>query len=311
MALNTPSPVNALGQTNAEVLAQERVYAGEVLSAFAKKTMAENFVHKKTLNSGISMKFPIVGVGKKEDVKTHTVGEEISLNTKQAGEVVITLNQLEYDSVLIDNKEKKILDYDITSPFTKSLGQSLADKLDYTLFGHLRTAVETLGIAGQPDGSWIANTVIASGATAEERGNAHIDAIFLANANMDENNVPAEGRLYITTAMAWYDISQATKTRSKDFTTKNGGIDGFSYDVIWIGNTMVMKSNNLTLTDNFIGYLFTAEAIGLVTLVTPITESTYQETRFANLITARYCYGSGVLNAGLVIGVRTSAVALP
>lgn len=39
--------------------------------------------------------------------------------------------------------------------------------------------------------------------TAEQRGNALISQIHLANAKMDENNVPAEGRIFITTAMDW------------------------------------------------------------------------------------------------------------
>lgn len=303
----TPSPVNALGQSNAEALAQTRVYSGEVLSAFSANTVMTKFVMKKTLTSGISMEFPITGVGKKEDVHTHTAGEDITINTTNADTVVIPLNALEYDSAFIDNKQKRILHWDITSPVTKKLGTSLAQKLDYTLAGLLPVACVTLGKAGQPNGSYLGDVLIGDMTkTAEVRGNALISAIHLANAKMDENNVPAEGRIFITTAMDWYDISQATKTRSRDYTTKNGGLDSFSFEVIWIGNTMCIKSNNLTLTNNFRGYLFHSDAIGLVELISPITESNYLPLKFGNLITARYCYGAGILNAGLVVGIRNS-----
>ena len=308
----TPSPVNDLGQTNAEALAQTRVYSGEVLSAFSANTVMTKFVMKKTLTAGISMEFPITGVGKKEDVRTHVAGEDITINTTNADTVIITLNALEYDSAFIDNKQKKILHWDITSPVTRKLGQSLAQKLDYTLAGLLRTACEMEGKAGQPDGSYIGNIIIGDMTkTAEERGNALIAQIHLANAKMDENNVPSAGRVLITTAMDWYDISQATKTRSKDYTTKNGGEDSFSFEVIYIGNTMCIKSNNLTLTDNFRGFLFHHDAIGLVELISPITESNYLPLKFGNLLTARYCYGAGVLNAGLVVGIRNSVTPLP
>lgn len=308
----TPSPVNDLGQTNAEALAQTRVYSGEVLSAFSANTVMTKFVMKKTLTSGISMEFPITGVGKKEDVKTHTAGEDITINTTNADTVIIPLNALEYDSAFIDNKQKKILHWDITSPVTRKLGQSLAQKLDYTLAGLLRTACEMEGKAGQPDGSYIGDIIIGDTTkTPEQRGNTLIAQIHLANAKMDENNVPSAGRIFITTAMDWYDISQATKTRSRDFTTKNGGEDSFSFEVIWIGNTMCIKSNNLTLTDNFRGFLFHPDAIGLVELISPITESNYLPLKFGNLLTARYCYGAGVLNAGLVVGIRNSVTPLP
>lgn len=308
----TPSPVNELGQSNAEVLAQTRVYAGEVLSAFSANTVMTKFVMKKVLTSGLSMEFPITGVGKKEDVLTHVAGEDITINTTNADTVVIALNALEYDSAFIDNKQKKVLHWDITSPVTKKLGTSLAQKLDYTLAGFLPVACVTLGKAGQPDGAYTGDIIIGDMTkTPEQRGNAIIGQIHMANAIMDENNVPAEGRIYITTPMDWYDISQATKTRSKDYTTKNGGEDSFSFEVIYIGNTMCIKSNNLTLTNSFRGFLFHPDAIGLVELISPITESNYLPLKFGNLITARYCYGAGILNAGLVVGVRNSVTPIP
>lgn len=303
----TPSPVNDLGQTNAEALAQTRVYSGEVLSAFSANTVMTKFVMKKTLTSGLSMEFPITGVGKKEDVLTHVAGTDITINTTNADTVVIPLNSLEYDSAFIDNKQKKVLHWDITSPVTRKLGTSLAQKLDYTLLGFLPVACVTEGKAGQPDGSYVGNIKIADTAlTAQQRGDALIETIHLANAKMDENNVPAEGRIFITTPQRWYEISQATKTRSRDYTTKNGGEDSFSFEVIYIGNTMCIKSNNLTLTNSFVGFLFHSDAIGLVELISPITESNYLPLKFGNLITARYCYGAGILNAGLVVGVRSS-----
>ena len=305
------SPVNGSGVPNTTSLAQTRIFSGEVLSAFIATNIMEKFVHKKVLSSGLSMRFPVVSVGKHTDVKTHVAGEEIDINTGEAGERIITIRELEYDSRFIDNKQAKVLDFDITSPFTKALGQSLAQKLDRVLTGLLRTAVTTVGVAGQGDGSWIYDSDITNASlTAEQRGNAHIAMIHKTNVKLDENNVSPEGRVYITTPAYWYDISQGTKVRSKDFTTKNGGIDVFSTEVIWIGNTMVVKSNNLALTDGFVGYAFTKEAIGLVTFISVITENTYLPTRFGNLITSRYNYGAGILNPSCVVGVRNVNTAL-
>ena len=301
------SPVDASAQPNVNKLAQERVYSGEVLSAFIATTLAEKFVTKKTLQHGLSMSFPIVNVGKDTDVKTHVAGEEIEINSTNAGERVITIGELEYDSRFIDNKQAKVLHWDITAPATKNLGQSLGQKMDKALFKLLKKAVKTVGVAGQSDGSWIYDADIDNQAlTAEQRGNKHIQAIFKAIATMDENNVPANDRIYVTDPMRWYDISQGTNIRSKDYTTTNGGIDVFSTEYINLGNVKVFKSNNLDLSEDFTGYLFTKDAIGLVTFINIITESNYIPTRFGNLITARYSYGADVLNGGCVVGIRKS-----
>lgn len=304
------SPTDTLGASNAEDLAPNRVYAGEVLASFQNKNLAEKLFMVKTISNGTSARFPVLATGKRDDVLTHTAGKQISVNASDGGEVIITLDSVLYDARMIDNAEAKILDFDITSPYTKAIGYSLSDKLDFKMFGLLRTAVEMEGVAGQPDGSWIYNTEIASGSTPEARGNALVQSIFDANAKMDENNVPSNDRYFITTFAKWYEIAQATKTLNKDFQTMNGGIDAFPTDVLKIANTKVIASNNLTLTDNFAGYLFQKDAIGLVKLIGLITERTYMPNYFADLITARYKNGAGVLNAGLVVGVRTVSTPL-
>lgn len=306
-----PSSVNNVGVNNVDTLAQNRVYAGEVMSAFVLATTAERYVTAKTLVSGESMKFPIVGVGKKEDVLTHVIGTDITINTKQAGEVVIGIGDLEYDSVFIDNKQAKILDYDQTAPFTRNLGQSLADKLDFSLYGLLRLAVVADGVSGQPDGSYIENAGIATALTQKAKGNLLVESIFSMNAIMDTNGVPKENRVFVTTPANWWAIGLSDNIRSKDFQTSNGGIDSFNGEHIMVGNTRVIQSTNLTLTNAFEGYLFTPDAIGLVKLISVITESSYQELKFGNVITARYCYGKGILNAGCVVGLRSSIVAIP
>ena len=306
-----PTPVNDSNVPNAQNLAPNRVYSGEVLAAFQNKNLAERIFMTKTITNGTSARFPVLATGKKEDVLTHTAGKQISVNTSEAGEIIITLDSVLYDARMIDNAEAKILDFDITSPYTKAIGYGLSDKLDYKMFGLLRTAVEMTGVAGQPDGSWLGNPAIASGTTAEDRGNALVQSIFDANAKMDENNVPSNDRYFITTYQRWYEIAQATKTLHKDFQTMNGGVDSFPTDVLNIANTKVIASNNLTLTNDFAGYLFQKDAIGLVKLIGLITERTYMPDYFADLITARYKNGAGVLNAGLVVGVRTVTTPLP
>ncbi len=306
------SPANGSGVNNTGALAIDRIYSGEVLSAFIATNMMEKFVHTKTLTHGESMRFPVLGTGKSTDVKTHTAGNEIDINTGEAGEKVIVIGDLEYDSRFIDNKQAKTLDFEITSPFTKQLGQALAQKLDKKLFSLLpvadRDSTKSKGVAGQGDGEVLVNADIASASSQKARGDAIVESIFEANVKMNEKNVPQEGRVCVLTAQDWYAVSQATNTRNSDFQSKNGGIDSFDGDVIWIGNTMVIWSNNLTITTGDIGWLFTADAIGLVKFINIITESEYIKLRFGNVITARYCYGADVLNPACVVGIRDRAI---
>ena len=304
------SPVDNLSAPNASTLAPKRVFMGEVLTAFNNRTLAEKLVHVKTLTSGVSGRFPVLGTLKASDVKSHTPGAEIDLNTIEANERVITINGVEYTSILEDGYESKILDFNAMPQYTQALGYALADKLDVTLFALLYTActdaTKSLGIAGQPDGSWVYNTDILAGTTARLRGEAHVTAILEASATMKKNNVPGD-KVYITSVDRFIEIAQDDRILNKFYNKsgENGGIDSFG-DMLKIGDIKVMWSNNLTLLNDFEGYLFTSEAIGLVKFISVITEVTYQETRFATLATARYAYGADILNPGCVVGIRSN-----
>lgn len=315
------------GSNNVSRLEINRIYSGEVLSGFIATNIMEKYVRVKTLVHGTSMRFPVIGVGKKEDVKDHARGTEIDINTKSAGEKNIAIGGVEYDSTFIDRKDAKVLDFDITAPFTKNLGQSLAQKLDFKLLKLLpiacHDATKSKGEAGQPDGGSIVNKAIATTRTAlgagtkkkGDLGDIIIDAIFDANLEADKRNVPKDGRIFITTPDNWYAVSRSEQIRNKDFTTENGGIDSFKMDVIKVGNTQVISSNNIYgtgkdgVTDKignaYEGFLFTQDAIGMVKLISVITESEYIMLRFGDAITARYCYGADVLNPACVVGVRS------
>lgn len=318
MATNT-SPTNGSGVNNVIDLAQKRIYMGEVLSAFTTNTIMKNHVHVKTIQSGISGRFPVTNTGNADEIKQHTAGDVITANKLEVGERVITLDPLLYDAKFIDQADGKTLDFDITSPVTKSIGVTLAQKLDQDLIGMLKEAVKTTGIAGQKDGEWVFNTDITNGTlTREERGNAHIDALLDASLVMDENDVPADNRIYVTTPEHFLAMGQASKVRNKDFQVKNGGIDVYSYEVLWIANIMVIKSNNLTKglakrpngAEGFVGFLFTNECIGLLQFIDVITEVNYEYSQFGTWFTGRYKCGMGVLNPTLCVGVRNTDTAL-
>lgn len=310
----TPStPVNSSGVNNTITLSQKRVYMGEVLSAFTTTTMMKNFVHIKKIQSGSSGRFPLVNVGKASEIKEHSAGDTVTANTLESGERLIVLGKTLYDARFIDQADKKMLDYDITSPTTKALGVTLAQDLDQILIGLLKKAVKTTGIVGQKDGKWFHDTKISDASlTREQRGNAMIDQILEASNHMDENDVEDEGRIFITSPTDWMSIGQASKTRNKDYQVKNGGVDMYSFSVIWIANIMVIKSNNLikglTRTTNgregFRGFLFTNECIGLLQFIDVITEVNYEYSQFGTWFTSRYRYGADILNPTLCVGIR-------
>lgn len=307
MATFPVSPVDSQNVSNAEKLALERIYSGEVMASFTSACIFDKFVHKKILVHGTSMSFPIMNRGKAEDIKTHKAGEDIEINTVNADERVIAIDDLKYSSGFIDRRQGKIVHFDISTPVTRAMGDTLALHLDQEIGKMFKKAVKTEGIAGQSDGSWIYSAdIVDSAKTAKERGEAHIEQIFKMIAMFDENNVPANDRYYVTTPMRWHDISQAPNIRQTNFTSTNGGIDVFNIDVINIGNVKVLKSNNVDLTEDFVGYMFTREAVGLVTLINVITESNYDYKKFGDVLTSRYCFGLGVLNPSCVIGLRSS-----
>lgn len=303
MAINAQS----LGSNNGGVDRKEiflKVFIGEVVTAFETSNIGMNLIKIKTLNSGKSAQFIATGSFSHTDVSDHTPGDLINTTNMLQQEVTIDINDRHYISNFYDKFEEKLQTTDLRSEISKQMGLSISAKTDIRIFTELETAFNTAtGLAGRSGGSTITNTVIASGATAKDKGNAIIDAMFEANTALNLRDVTGE-RYFVTTFTNYANLVQSDIGVNKDFTNGNGGID--SGIVGEIAGVKILATNNLPTTLGLEGIMFTEAAVAMVKFMDLKTEANYDFNRLGDIVTSQMAYGMGVLDPSCAVGVLSA-----
>jgi hypothetical protein len=145
----------------------------------------------------------------------------------------------------------------------------------------------------------------------EDNGEHLAAALFLAAEQMDENDVPEDGRFMFVRPKQYYKLVQAEKTINRDFGGAGAYSDGKVYRVAGIE---IVKTNNLpsgvvsngtvaagtgnkyagTFT-NVVGVVMHGSAVGTVKLLDLGMEAAYDIRRQGTLMVAKYAVGHGVL----------------
>lgn len=281
------------------------IYSGMVLTAFERKVMFLPLVSTKTIESGSSVSFPIIGQGLDTDTNTHVPGTELTMSTIPVKERIINIDALEYYAMAVDKFEEKVLHFETRNELAKQAGEALAVKIDKAVAASVVNASQVSGTIGgsaiQADGTEVNNDVIDSGATPKAKGDALIEAIFAAVAAMEEKDVTGE-KYFVTTPLIYSHLAQSDAI-NKDVTSgDNGGLDNGK--VMDVAGIKIYKSNNLPVATaidvagtnkKLKGVIFTSEAVGVVKLMDVTSEANYIPEQLATLLTSYYSYGMGVL----------------
>lgn len=290
------------------------IYSGMVLTSFERKTLFLGLVMTKTIESGSSVQFPVIGQGSDTDTNTHVPGTDLSMSTIPVKERVINIDALEYYAMAIDKFEEKVLHFETRNELAKQAGEALAVKIDKAVGSEILTASQTSGTIGgsaiQADGTEIVNDVIATGATPEDKGNALIEAVFSGVATLEGKDVTGEKYLVVSPLTYSY-LAQSKAVNHDIIEGSNGGIN--TGKVMSVAGIKIYKSNyiptaavgqtagvavGLTNTRTIQALLFTEECVGVVKLMDVTSEANYIPEQLATLLTSYYSYGMGVLKPG-------------
>jgi len=283
-----------------------KVYSGEVLTAFDKKNIGLSLVKNRTISSGTSASFVVTGRIEDSAVNTHTAGEDVSTTTMPDNERVILIEDLQYVSTFVDKFEEKMAHFEIRAELSKRAGEALAVKIDKQVFATVVQATKSKGVAGQPDGSSVNNDTIDTGSTAEEKGDAIIDAIFTAKATLDANDVTGD-LIFVTSPVNYYNLVQSSKAVNRDF--NDGGNGSIAKGVVLeIAGIKVVTSNHFGYGEAYgskklQGLMFTMDAVGVVKLLDINSEANYIPEKLGHLMTSSYALGMGVLNPGASVAI--------
>lgn len=219
-----------------------KVWAGEVLTAFRKSTVFEALHKVRTISSGKTAQFPIIGVN---SASYHTPGNQIIGTQQKVAEATVNIDDKLISSVFLADIDEAKNHYDVRSQFSAEMGNALAYTFDKNVAAVIAKAARTATHFNTdlPGGTRIK---IVAANKAAITGAQLATALFAAAQKMDENNLP-EGDRYCCLAPAeYYKLVQETSVINRDWGGQGAYADG---TVLKVAGIDIIKSNHLPTTN--------------------------------------------------------------
>jgi hypothetical protein len=316
MSNATPSRLGAINGGSDKDALFLKVFAGEVLTAFAEKNVLLEKTTVRSISSGKSAQFPVTG---NFSAAYHTPGNEILGESMNHAERVITIDDLLISNTFIANIDEAKNHYDVRANYSAKLGQALANTADRQMFQvGIQAARAAATVTGGFGGARIVDTDFLTSS------DDLIAGLFAAAQTFDEKDVPEDERYAFVRPAQYYALAQNTKVLNKDWGGAGAYADG---KVLRIAGLTIVATNHLPSTNITTGtnagtatryavdarttaaLVMQKEAIGTVKLLDLAMESEYDIRRQGTLMVAKYAMGHGILRPECSIELATGAVA--
>lgn len=219
-----------------------KVWAGEVLTAFRKSTVFEALHKVRTISSGKTAQFPIIGVN---SASYHTPGNQIIGTQQKVAEATVNIDDKLISSVFLADIDEAKNHYDVRSQFSAEMGNALAYTFDKNVAAVIAKAARTATNFNTdlPGGTRI--KIIAT-SKAAITGAQLATALFAAAQKMDENNLPENERYCCLAPAEYYKLVQTTDVINRDWGGQGAYADG---TVLKVAGIDIIKSNHLPTTN--------------------------------------------------------------
>ena len=310
-----------------------KVFSGEVLSTFQESNRFMDKHMVRTIASGKSAQFPVIGTaGTKYAVPGESLVEDAGyLSQVKHNEKVINIDQFLTSNVMVADADELMNHYDIRSEYSSAIGRALAKQMDTNILSTIYAAAKAdATITGGNGGDVLTGGSLTNGATM-------VSLAFDAAQKMDEKDVPQEDRFMAVRPQQYYALAQETNLLDRDF----GGANGVYAEgsVLKVAGFTIVPTNNLRSDDdtpavgedptddagirndpfgadgedygsgvNFstlCALHFHKSAVGTVKLQDLSVESEYQLERLATLYVAKFMCGHGILRPEAAVAVTT------
>jgi len=286
-----------------------KLYTGEVLKAFREKNVALPTVKVRNISGGKTAQFIVTGRADEANIQTHVPGEEVINQILPNDEVTITVDTRYVYSHFLDELDEKIAQYEVRGELAYQAGEVLATKIDKDVFYGI---IHDGGTFTPKPGQSAAATVVADGytaaTTAEDKGNALIEAFYEAKAVLNGRNVTETPTVFVA-PQDYYNIVQSTRGVNADWTSNNGGID--VGQIRQIAGFSIGWTNHLDKTDQtgnggidaqkLVALMYTKGTFGVVKAMDLQSEANYDFRRLGWQLTSFYAMGMGMLDATALI----------
>lgn len=323
MTPNRFGSINSVGDPAALFL---KVFAGEVLTAFAEYNVALSRHMVRSISSGKSAQFPASWKG---TASYHVPGVQLLGDPLAFNERIITIDSLLVADRAIANIDEAMTHYDIRSIYSRDIGMALARTFDQqVLQTFVLAARASATVTGGSGGSRIIDSTLAAplvGAGVTELE----ESLFEAITTLDQKFVPEEDRYIFVSPATYYALIQgdgtvgSPRSINRDYNPNENG--GYSLGKIYqLAGAEIVKTNNMPSTDidtvavgapttydgdftQVVAIVAQKGAVGTVKLIDLSVESEYLINYQTTLMVGKYALGHGILRPECAVELAVAA----
>lgn len=311
MSTNTPVRFGANDNGADKKAMFQEVVQDLIIAKFEKTTLMGANTHEiKNIAHGKAAEFKVFE--SEAEGKYHTAGNETVAGAAKFSKFLLSVDDIFYERFDSYELDELMADYNAVEQLTTEASQILVRNYEKNLFRTGILASRQAGSTGRDGGSEIV------AATALTDAKVLAGAIYDAMATMDDNGVPAEGRVVYVKPQQYYALVQNLDAISKDF----GGMGSYAEgNIVKVGGALIQKTTylpqeNVTGTfdnkydgnfTNVAALIMTKEAIGTVNLRDIRVDMEEQKLHFGDVVQASYVKGHGVLKPACAVSIVTVA----
>jgi len=309
MSASTPSFIGAANGVDATTAEQRalflKVFSGEVIMNFEKTTVVLDKHSVRTISSGKSAQFPLIG--RMPDAEYHTPGAEILGQEIKQNERTLSIDKLLISHVFLADIDEAMSHFEVRSKYSSRMGAALAQTFDNHVMREIALAAAASSNVGEDDGYEITNADFDSGTDAT-RLTAWVDSIFLCAENFDNKFVPGQRWILMKPANYYFFVKEVSTNGFSAIHRDIGGNGSFADGkIISIGGVTLISTPMLPSADYsgedyhavdlqlLDALCFTEDAVGTVKLLDISMQSQWDIRRQGTLMVARYAMGHGIL----------------
>ena len=317
MSNATRTQIGAINQTGDDRALMLKVFAGEVITAFEQATTFLDKTYVRTITHGKSAQFPVMG--RMPEAVYHTPGTELTGQTANHAEKVITIDQLLLSHVFIADIDEALNHYEVRSKYTTEMGRALAKTYDRNVGMEIAQAARSAAaITGGDSGLVITNADLISSTPATKFA-AWLAAITQAAADFDNKDIPGTRYLAVSPVDYYFLMTQMDANGFSLLKQTIGGVGSIAQGTMpEILGFKIVSAPHLPLIDNtsatYHAYdlsktralAWTEDVVGTVKLMDLSLQSQWDIRRQGTLMVARYAMGHGVLRPECAVEFKTA-----
>lgn len=311
MANATVSRVGQIDEAGSVTALFLKVFAGEVLTAFATRNVFMDKHLVRTISSGLSAQFPTSWKG---TAGYHTPGTELVGSKVAHAERVIAIDDLLVADRFIAKIDEAMNHYDVRSIYSRDIGMALADTFDkHVAQVGVLAARAAANMTGANGGTVL--TAAGYGTTAATL----IQGIFDAAKALDQKDVPEQDRYaFLSPNLYNLIVNSSSSAINRDYNPEGNGSVA-SGVVFRVAGIPIIKTNHLPSSNiatgpaayqgdfsTTVALVMQREAVGTVKLLDLAVEMAYDIRRQGTLMVGKYAVGHGVLRPECAVELKTA-----